>query len=290
MVYLFLVNYCRKMSTRKCTKCGETKAVEQFSWKNRAKGKREPRCKVCRKQYYQTNREAVRAQNRQYREEHREEINARSQQHYADNREAVLAHQRQYHEANRDEINARGRQYHEDNREEINARKRQYHEDNREAINARRRTPEARAVRNAAANARNATVEGKLLMSSRKLHRVFYKGINLGPVTTQRGEAVVGCTRQQYREYLASQFRDGMTHSNYGRGSDKWQIDHIIPINAFKGELEANLQVVYWFGNTQPLWTPENIAKGDYYTEEGKQDLITNYQAWVTAGKPPPVH
>ena len=87
-----------------------------------------------------------------------------------------------------------------------------------------------------------------------------------------------------------AQFKPGMTHDNHGHGSDKWQIDHIIPIHAFKGELEANLQVVYWFGNTQPLWTPENIAKGNKYTEEGKQALICRYQAWVTAGRPPPVH
>ena len=221
------------IATKVCTKCGETKAVEEFCWENRAKGKRKPRCKVCRsadrKQYYQTNREAALAQQRQYRE---------------DNREAVLAHQR---------------------------------------------TPEARALRNASQNARNATPEGKLLKKTIGLHRKFYKGIKLGPVTTQRGEALVGCTRQQYRDLLASQFKPGMTHENNGHGSDKWQIDHIIPKAAFKGEVEANLQIMYWWGNTQPLWTPENIAKGDYYTEEGKQDLICRYQAWVTAGKPRPV-
>ena len=78
-------------------------------------------------------------------------------------------------------------------------------------------------------NARNATPEGKLLKKTIGLHRMFYKGVKLGPVTTQRGEALVGCTRQQYRDLLASQFKPGMTHENNGHGSDKWQIDHIIP-------------------------------------------------------------
>ena len=233
------------MSTRECSKCGETKAVEQFSWRIKAKGKRESRCTVCRKKYYQANREAARAREQQYREA---------------------------------------------NREAINAQARQHHQDNHEAINARRRTPEARAVRNATANARRSTDEGKLLNKTRLLHHKFYKGINLGPVTTKRGEALVGCTRQQYRDHLASMFRDGMTHDNHGRGNDKWQIDHIIPMNAFKGELEANLQMIYWFGNTQPLWGPDNTAKGDTYTEEGKQALISRYHAWEAAGKPPPVH
>ena len=298
MVYLLLVNYCRKMSTRKCTKCGETKTVEEFAWKYRAKGKRHAACKVCKsaqaKRDYQDNREAVRAQQRQYREANREEINARNRQYREANREEINARQREHYEANREAVLARNREHYEANREAVRAQQRQYREANREEINAWNRqyyqTPEARALANAAANARNATEEGKLLNKIRKLHHKFYKGINLGRVTTQRGEALVGCSRKDYRDHLASMFKDGMTHDNYGHGSDKWQIDHIIPIHAFKGEVEAHLQMIFWWRNTQPLWTPENIAKGDYYTEEGKQDLITRYQAWVTAGKPPPVH
>mgnify|MGYP001026015178 CR=1 FL=1 len=236
------------MSTKKCTgPCGETKAVEQFSWRNRAKGKRKSRCKVCR--------------------------SADAKKHYEDNREAMLAWQQQHYEANRDAVRAHQQQYREENRDEINAR---------------RRTPEARALANAAANARRSTPQGKLLNKIRKLHRCFYKGIRLGPVTTQRGEALVGCTRKDYRDLLASQFKPGMTHENHGRGS--WQIDHIIPKAAFKGELEANLQMIYWYGNAQPLWGPDNTAKGGKYTAEGKQSLITKYHEWVAAGKPPPVN
>ena len=250
-------------TTKKCTKCGETKMVEQFSWMNRAKGKRQPKCKVCKSAY--------------------------AKQYHQENREAVLARNRQYREANREAINAQQRQHYVDNRDEINAQNRRYYANNREAINARKRTPEARARHNATARARDATEEGKLLVKTRKLHRCFYKGIELGSVRLPRAEALVGCTRQQYRDHLASQFTDGMTHENYGQGTDKWQIDHVIPKAAFKGELEANLQVIYWWGNTQPLWGLENTAKGNKYTEEGKQALICRYQAWVTAGKPPPV-
>ena len=234
-------------ATKVCTKCGETKAVGEFGWKNRAKGKQKSRCKVCRS-----------ADTKQYRKDNREAVRAQQRQHYDDNREALLA------------------------------RARQHRQDNREAINARRRTPEARALTNAAQNARNATEEGKLHNKTRQLHHLFYKG-ELRSVRLPRAEALVGCTRQEYRDHLASQFKPGMTHDNHGHGSDKWQIDHVIPKAAFKGELEANLQVIYWWGNTQPLWGLENTAKGNKYTEEGKQALICRYQAWVTAGKPPPV-
>ena len=39
---------------------------------------------------------------------------------------------------------------------------------------------------------------------------------------------------------------------------------------------------------TQLVEYRENASKGNKYTEEGKRDLIVNYNAWVAAGKPPP--
>ena len=98
-----------------------------------------------------------------------------------------------------------------------------------------------------------------------------------------RQRHVVGCTRQEYRDYLASQFKSGMSHSNY----PNWEIDHIVPKKAFKGELEANLQVVYWYGNVQPLWKAENYAKGGKFTAEAKQSLITRFDMH---GRPPGRH
>lgn len=53
---------------KKCTKCGEWKNEEEFSWKNKAEGKRHSQCKECRRkadnERYATDekrREAVKA-------------------------------------------------------------------------------------------------------------------------------------------------------------------------------------------------------------------------------------
>lgn len=198
--------------------------------------------------------------------------NANNKQHYEDNRQAILARKQQYRQT-----------------PEARAQQQQYREDNREEINARQRTPEARARRNAAQNVRNATEEGKLLSAAANLHKRFYKG-ELGQVRLPRAEALVGCTWQQYRDLLASKFKQGMLHDeNYGNRTGTWAPDHIIPKAAFKGEInQANLEIVYWHGNVQPLWHRENTAKGNKYTTEGKRDLIVNYNAWVAAGRLPP--
>tara|TARA_B110000977_G_scaffold123212_1_gene158132 strand:+ start:1199 stop:1876 length:678 start_codon:yes stop_codon:yes gene_type:complete len=182
-------------------------------------------------------------------------------------------------------------QYRKDNKEAA----KQWRADNRETIAAKRQTPEARAraaatartperraARSAARNARRSTPEGKVNNSASTLHRSFYLG-DLGAVRLRKAENLVGCTRQEYRDYIASQFKSGMSH-----GNTDWEIDHIVPKKAFKGELEANLQVVYWYGNVQPLWKAENYAKGGKFTAEAKQSLITRHNAWKAAGSPPP--
>ena len=237
--------------------CDNPQPVDNFELTNRAKGSRRGKCKMCR--------------------------SADHKQHYANNRQARQAQQRQQYEDNREAILARR------STPEARAQQQQYREDNRDTINARRRTPEARAVRNAAAAARNATDEAKMLNAARKLHRLFYKG-ELKRVRLARAEALVGCTWQQYRDLLASKFKQGMLHDeNYGNRIGKWAPDHVIPKFAFKGEInQANLEIVYWWGNVQPLWYRENSAKGNKYTEEGKSNLIVRYNAWVAAGKPAP--
>jgi hypothetical protein len=230
--------------------CDNQQPLVTFGWNNKAKGWRRGKCKVCRN-----------ADNKQYR---------------ANNRQAILARQQQYYET--PEGRAQRQQYHQDNRDTINARNRQYSQ-----------TPEARALRRANDNARNATDEAKLLNAARELHRLFYRG-ELGRTRLPRAEALVGCTWQQYRDLLASKFKQGMLHDeNYGNRIGKWAPDHVIPKFAFKGEInEANLEIVYWWGNVQPLWFCENASKGNKYTAEGKRDLIVNYNAWVAAGRLPP--
>ena len=51
-----------------------------------------------------------------------------------------------------------------------------------------------------------------------------------------------------------------MNWDNYG----EWQIDHIIPLKYENPTLEETVERLHW-ENTQPLWTPDNIAKGNRY-------------------------
>ena len=60
-----------------------------------------------------------------------------------------------------------------------------------------------------------------------------------------------------------------MAWENHGLGPGTWQIDHIVPIK-YPGKdggdptLEEVAERLHWT-NCQPMWTTENIAKGNRF-------------------------
>jgi hypothetical protein len=251
------------MAFTKCKKCGETKADEEFWWGSQADGYKVSMCKDCRDAYARKQKEK--------KETEKESPEVRRAKAIACRAKARAKARRRY-QANREEILAYARQYRQDNKEAVAAKQRQY-----------RQTPEAKAVRNARSRAQYATAEGKVYEAAKRLHREFFLGLLTGD-RVARGEKLAGCSREQYRNHIASQFKKGMSYDNYG----DWQINHIVPKRAFYGELKDYLAVFYWYGNAQPLWKAEEIANGAQYTDEAKQSLISRYESWKAAGSPPP--
>lgn len=109
------------MDERKtCTKCLQTKTLDNFQRDHSKKGYR-GECKECAakraRDYYYANRDAILERRRQYRQE---------------NPEIVAAQNRRYYENHRDEILDRKWAYHSENREIINfVKRKRYSEKNR---------------------------------------------------------------------------------------------------------------------------------------------------------------
>jgi hypothetical protein len=76
----------------------------------------------------------------------------------------------------------------------------------------------------------------------------------------KKTEYILGCTLEEFTQYLQSQFKPGMTLENHGQGPGKWNMDHIIPISFAKTEEE--IYKLNHYTNFQPLWWEENMAKG----------------------------
>jgi len=74
-------------------------------------------------------------------------------------------------------------------------------------------------------------------------------------------EKLVGCNKDELRDYLTSRFVDGMNWGNYG----KWHLDHIRPLISFDLTKDSQMREANHFTNLQPLWAEDNYKKGDTY-------------------------
>lgn len=70
----------------------------------------------------------------------------------------------------------------------------------------------------------------------------------------------LGCTIEEFKQHLESQFDKNMTWDNYGK---YWHIDHIIPINSFNFDKEESLYKCWNYRNLRPLKSGENVVKSD---------------------------
>lgn len=71
---------------------------------------------------------------------------------------------------------------------------------------------------------------------------------------------LLGCSVEFLKQYLESQFTDGMTWDNYGFYG--WHVDHIKPCARFDLSKESEQRACFHYTNLQPLWAIDNFKKG----------------------------
>jgi len=70
----------------------------------------------------------------------------------------------------------------------------------------------------------------------------------------------IGCDANTLREWIESQFQDGMTWENRG-GKDGWHIDHKVPCDYFDFNDFEQQKICFNYRNLQPLWGKDNLKK-----------------------------
>ena len=71
---------------------------------------------------------------------------------------------------------------------------------------------------------------------------------------------ILGCSFEEFKKYIESKFKLGMTWENYGT----WEYDHITPVSWAINEDE--IIKLNHYTNLQPLWREENIAKSNRFS------------------------
>jgi hypothetical protein len=205
------------------------------------------------------NRKHVRQYSREYRQAHRDRINeqvraaycdeqkASKKAYYEDNRERILQQKRDYYLRKKDAIN----QYRERNKSKISAQNSRWHRKNRDKIRERKREETRRRY----LNPQN-RIESSIRRRIGKLLR--------GTLKPDHSEALLGCSFEEFMNYISAKFKPGMSMENYGR---KWHIDHIMPCSAFDMRDEDQARRCFHFTNLRPLWAKENLRKGSKITD-----------------------
>ena len=80
---------------------------------------------------------------------------------------------------------------------------------------------------------------------------------NSGLQKHSKTQAILGCTFEEFKIHIESQFQDGMTWDNY----PEWEYDHIYPVSL--AENEEHLIKLNHYTNFQPLWAEDNRRKSN---------------------------
>ena len=72
---------------------------------------------------------------------------------------------------------------------------------------------------------------------------------------------LLGCSVEDLRDHLESQFTEGMSWDNYGYYG--WHVDHIRPCASFDLTVDTEQKICFNYTNLQPLWAADNLSKSD---------------------------
>lgn len=75
----------------------------------------------------------------------------------------------------------------------------------------------------------------------------------------QNTEQILGCTFEQLKQHIESQWVEGMNWDNWTK--DGWHVDHIIPLSS--AITEEEIYELNHYTNLQPLWAFDNQSKGN---------------------------
>lgn len=270
--------------TKTCNKCNTEKPLDEFSLNKGGKHGRHSKCKCCVRAYQQINKVAFYARHKTYCDVNKESIAAKKREYYKANKDKIVVTRRAwekankveiaskkkiYNEANKDAKSAYNRAYMEANRDAILYQKREYYEKNKQQIIACRKKYYEKNRADVLASVASYNKKRiktdpayKLRVNLRRRVQLAINGQNKSAPTMR----LLGCTAEQARQHLESQFADGMTWNNYGLYG--WHVDHIIPCASFDLTDPEQQRQCFHYTNLQPLWAKDNLRKSDKLPHE----------------------
>lgn len=216
-----------------CNKCNIEKSKSEFYKDKYKKDGYKTHCIQCTKSYFEENKKSLLESRKVY---------------YLNNKDKIVESKKVYREKNKEHFSEYRRKYYQDNIDRHKETSKINYNKNKKKIldkykNRLDTDPFFKFIQNLKCNIRNSLTKTGYSKKTRTFE-------------------IIGMEFIQFREYIESQFKDGMSWDNYG----EWHLDHKTPISWANSEDEAILLCHY--SNYQPLWSFENISKGNRYKSD----------------------
>ena len=229
------------MESKICTKCQLEINLCDFSKDKTSKDGLQTQCKNCKKEYRKNNKDKLNILQQQYRKNNPDKI--------ASFHQNSLEYQKKYYLLNKEDKNKKSQIYYQENKTKISIKQKEYAQLNKTNRNKNE------IYRRKNNNLYNLTV------SIRNLIGQSFK--NLGVKKNSKTSVILGCSFDEFRSYLESQFLPWMNWDNKGNPKDgvyetnkTWDIDHIIPLTS--ATTEEELLKLNYYTNLQPLCSYTN--------------------------------
>jgi hypothetical protein len=251
--------------TKACSVCKIEKSIIDFHKKKDGKFGTQPICKICtietKREYrkkngavikekkrveYHKNKSLHTEKNKNYQIENKDKILEQKRKSYIENKIEIKQKQKEWRLKNKAHLKNKNTKYFKLNSEKLKNRSKKYQQENRLELNEKAR------IRNIE-RYKNDVLYSIKERARRSIRRVFEQ---YGYTKKSKSFEILGCTVEEFKTHIESQFLDGMSWDNRG----KWHIDHFIPLASAKNESE--ILKLNHYTNLRPMWASDNRQKG----------------------------
>jgi len=216
-------------------------------------------CVGCKKAYRKANPENHRDSVKRYKKKNPDKLRAQKRKSYKKNPDRHLAATIKWRANNPEKYMATKKEWVKRNRNKVKAYRKKHYEKHKEKTAPllaayKKSHPEIARRRRKERMASDPTYS--LIIKLRKRVAKVLKGKSKSTSTLE----LLGCSAEEYRQHLESQFTPGMTWGNHA--FDGWHIDHIRPLSSFDLTDPAQQREAFHYTNCQPLWAKDNLEKG----------------------------
>lgn len=239
---------------KQCYKCKEEKDFIFFHKNKTKEDGYNYLCKLCVKEKYELNKEKILKRKKIYVSENKEKIFIKNKEYCLINKDKKKEYYKKYYIKNKNKITKTRKTYVDNNKEEIVRKKKEYYKKNKEYFYKKSYAYNKKMYKEDDFFRFKINVRS-LISGSFKRSKVNFK-------KTSKTEEILGCSLDNFKLFISSQFTKGMSFENHG----KWHIDHVIPISTAKNKEEV-IKLNH-YTNFQPLWAKDNLYKKNKIIEK----------------------